>query len=57
MATFLHVLSVGVIYFLSEISAEDALKKVEKRNDDSSVSEARARYLQRKLQRQQNKVV
>ncbi|KAM9811375.1 putative ATP-dependent RNA helicase DHX40 isoform 1-T1 [Syngnathus typhle] len=41
----------------SEISAEDALKKVEKRNDENSVSDARVRYLQRKLQRQQNKVL
>ncbi|XP_077397848.1 putative ATP-dependent RNA helicase DHX40 [Festucalex cinctus] len=39
----------------SDISAEDAFKKVEKRNDESSVSDARARYLQRKLQRLQNK--
>ncbi|XP_077579197.1 putative ATP-dependent RNA helicase DHX40 isoform X1 [Stigmatopora nigra] len=41
----------------SELSVEDALKKVEKRNDEGSVSDARARYLQRKMQRQQNKVV
>ncbi|XP_057695988.1 probable ATP-dependent RNA helicase DHX40 [Corythoichthys intestinalis] len=41
----------------SDLSAEDALKKVEKRNDEGSVSEARARYLQRKMQRQQNKVL
>ncbi|XP_061637907.1 probable ATP-dependent RNA helicase DHX40 isoform X2 [Phyllopteryx taeniolatus] len=40
----------------SEVSGEDALKKVEKRNDESSISDARARYLQRKQQRQQNKV-
>ncbi|XP_061538468.1 probable ATP-dependent RNA helicase DHX40 isoform X1 [Phycodurus eques] len=41
----------------SEVSGEDALKKVEKRNDESSISDARARYLQRKQQRQQNKVL
>lgn len=31
-----------------EASDEEAMKKLEKRNDDSSVSDARARYLQRK---------
>ncbi|KAG5837573.1 hypothetical protein ANANG_G00240770 [Anguilla anguilla] len=35
----------------SEESAEDALKKLERRNDEASVSEARARYLQRKRER------
>lgn len=35
-----------------EASDEEAMKKLEKRNDDSSVSDARARYLQRKQQRQ-----
>ncbi|KAI5620744.1 putative ATP-dependent RNA helicase DHX40 isoform X1, partial [Silurus asotus] len=34
---------------------EDALKKVEKRNDESSITEARARYLQRKQNRLQTK--
>ncbi|KAG7281429.1 hypothetical protein CRUP_029878 [Coryphaenoides rupestris] len=34
---------------------EDVAKKLEKRNDEVSVSDARARYLQRKLERQQNK--
>uniref|UniRef100_A0A8K9X255 RNA helicase n=1 Tax=Oncorhynchus mykiss TaxID=8022 RepID=A0A8K9X255_ONCMY len=32
-------------------SAEDVFKKLEKRNDESSVSDARARYLQRKQER------
>ncbi|CAB1347908.1 unnamed protein product, partial [Coregonus sp. 'balchen'] len=36
-------------------SAEDAFKNMEKRNDESSVSNARARYLQRKQERQQGK--
>uniref|UniRef100_A0A8C7TWP9 RNA helicase n=1 Tax=Oncorhynchus mykiss TaxID=8022 RepID=A0A8C7TWP9_ONCMY len=36
-------------------SAEDVFKKLEKRNDESSVSDARARYLQRKQERQQGK--
>lgn len=35
-----------------EASTEEALKKLEKRNDDASVSDARTRYLQRKQQRQ-----
>ncbi|KAK7883197.1 hypothetical protein WMY93_029371 [Mugilogobius chulae] len=35
-----------------EASAEEALKKLEKRNDEASVSDARARYLQRKQQKQ-----
>lgn len=39
----------------SEVSDEDAMKKLEKRNDETTVSEARARYLQRKQQRQQSK--
>ncbi|CAB1348950.1 unnamed protein product [Coregonus sp. 'balchen'] len=39
----------------TEGSAEDAFKKLEKRNDESSVSDARARYLQRKQERQQGK--
>lgn len=40
---------------LPEVSDEDAMKKLEKRNDETTVSEARARYLQRKQQRQQSK--
>ncbi|KAM6946183.1 LOW QUALITY PROTEIN: putative ATP-dependent RNA helicase DHX40 [Aplochiton taeniatus] len=36
-------------------SEEDALKKIAKRNDERSVNDARARYLQRKLERQQSK--
>ncbi|XP_011606518.1 probable ATP-dependent RNA helicase DHX40 isoform X1 [Takifugu rubripes] len=39
----------------AEISAENVMKKLEKRNDETSVNEARARYIQRKLQRQQSK--
>ncbi|KAK5868435.1 hypothetical protein PBY51_009451 [Eleginops maclovinus] len=41
----------------AEISTEDAMKKVEKRNDETTVGDARARYLQRKQQRQQNKAL
>lgn len=40
-----------------EVSTVDAMKKLEKRNDETSVSDARARYLQRKQQRQQNKAL
>ncbi|KAG9348510.1 hypothetical protein JZ751_002246 [Albula glossodonta] len=40
----------------SDESAEEALKKMEKRNNETSVSEARARYLQRKKERRQGKV-
>ncbi|KAJ8403870.1 hypothetical protein AAFF_G00347380 [Aldrovandia affinis] len=40
----------------AEVSAEDSLKKMERRNDDTSVSEARARYLQRKQEKRQGKV-
>ncbi|XP_063060476.1 probable ATP-dependent RNA helicase DHX40 isoform X2 [Engraulis encrasicolus] len=36
-------------------SSEDASKKLEKRNDESSITDARARYLQRKQERQQGK--
>ncbi|KAL2095759.1 hypothetical protein ACEWY4_007907 [Coilia grayii] len=36
-------------------SSEDASKKLEKRNDEGSITEARARYLQRKQERQQGK--
>ncbi|XP_040902875.1 probable ATP-dependent RNA helicase DHX40 [Toxotes jaculatrix] len=38
-----------------EVSTEDIMKKLEKRNNEATVSDARARYLQRKQQRQQNK--
>ncbi|XP_062329887.1 probable ATP-dependent RNA helicase DHX40 isoform X2 [Osmerus eperlanus] len=38
-----------------EVSVEDTLKKLERRNDEGSVSDARARYLQRKQERQQSK--
>ncbi|KAM9317629.1 putative ATP-dependent RNA helicase DHX40 isoform 2-T2 [Pholidichthys leucotaenia] len=41
----------------TEDSAEGILKKMEKRNTKTSVSDARARYLQRKQQRQQNKAL
>ncbi|TKS81314.1 putative ATP-dependent RNA helicase DHX40 [Collichthys lucidus] len=40
-----------------EVSTEDIMKKLEKRNDETAVSDARARYLQRKQQRQQNKAL
>lgn len=33
------------------------MKKLEKRNNETSVNDARARYLQRKQQRQQNKAL
>lgn len=36
-------------------AVEDTAKKLEKRNDESSVNEARARYLQRKQNRLQRK--
>lgn len=39
----------------SEVSTEDAMKKLEKRNNETTLSDARARYLQRKQQRQQSK--
>ncbi|XP_017275570.1 probable ATP-dependent RNA helicase DHX40 [Kryptolebias marmoratus] len=38
-----------------EVSAEDVRKKLERRNDETTLSDARARYLQRKQQRQQSK--
>lgn len=47
--------SVCFFFNLPEVSDEDAMKKLEKRNDETTVSEARARYLQRKQQRQQSK--
>ncbi|XP_068601474.1 probable ATP-dependent RNA helicase DHX40 [Brachionichthys hirsutus] len=40
-----------------EVSPESVMKKLEKRNDEVAVSDARARYLQRKQQRQQSKAV
>ncbi|KAM9733908.1 putative ATP-dependent RNA helicase DHX40 [Menidia menidia] len=40
-----------------ESSSEDLMKKLEKRNNDATVSDARARYLQRKQQRQQSKAL
>ncbi|XP_068173354.1 probable ATP-dependent RNA helicase DHX40 isoform X2 [Antennarius striatus] len=40
-----------------EDSTESVMKKLEKRNDEAAVSDARARYLQRKQQRQQSKAV
>lgn len=49
--------SVFVFFNLPEVSDEDAMKKLEKRNDETTVSEARARYLQRKQQRQQSKAL
>ncbi|XP_051891755.1 probable ATP-dependent RNA helicase DHX40 isoform X2 [Pristis pectinata] len=38
----------------SEQTLEEALRKLEKRNDEKSISDARARYLQRKLDKSQN---
>ncbi|KAF7652999.1 hypothetical protein LDENG_00088980 [Lucifuga dentata] len=38
-----------------EVSTEDIMKKLEKRNNEATVSDARARYLQRKQQKQQSK--
>lgn len=46
-----------VLFFFSEVSTEDAMKKLEKRNNETSVSDARARYLQRKQQRQKSKAL
>nr|XP_046246280.1 probable ATP-dependent RNA helicase DHX40 [Scatophagus argus] len=40
-----------------EVSTEDVMKKLEKRNNETTVSDARARYLQRKQQRQQSKAL
>lgn len=62
--TFYSVRSVTLFYtgklidkfvLLPEVSVEEVIKKMEKRNDETSVSDARARYLQRKQQRQQSK--
>lgn len=41
----------------SEVSTEDVMKKLEKRNNETTVSDARARYLQRKQQKQQSKAL
>lgn len=41
--------------FPPEISVENVMKKLEKRNNEATVNEARARYIQRKQQRQQRK--
>ncbi|XP_062887097.1 probable ATP-dependent RNA helicase DHX40 [Mobula hypostoma] len=38
----------------SEEALEEVLRKLEKRNDEKSISDARARYLQRKLDKAQN---
>uniref|UniRef100_A0A3Q3WDQ4 RNA helicase n=1 Tax=Mola mola TaxID=94237 RepID=A0A3Q3WDQ4_MOLML len=38
-----------------EVCNEDAMKKLEKRNNETTISKARARYLQRKQQKQQSK--
>ncbi|KAM4567283.1 putative ATP-dependent RNA helicase DHX40 isoform 2-T2 [Odontesthes bonariensis] len=40
-----------------DVSAEDVVKKLDKRNNETTVGDARARYLQRKQQRQQNKAL
>nr|XP_020456101.1 probable ATP-dependent RNA helicase DHX40 [Monopterus albus] len=40
-----------------EVSTEDVMKKLEKRNNEATVSDARARYLQRKQLRQQSKAL
>ncbi|XP_075956023.1 putative ATP-dependent RNA helicase DHX40 [Anarhichas minor] len=40
-----------------EVSTEDVVKKLEKRNNETTVGDARARYMQRKQQRQQNKAL
>ncbi|KAM6933754.1 putative ATP-dependent RNA helicase DHX40 [Xenentodon cancila] len=40
-----------------EVSTEDVMKKLEKRNNETTVSDARARYLQRKKERQQSKAL
>lgn len=53
-----HCLYGRVIHYcflISEVSTEDAVKKLEKRNNETTVSDARARYLQRKQQREQSK--
>lgn len=44
-------------FCLSEVSTEDVMKKLEKRNNETTVSDARARYLQRKQQKQQSKAL
>ncbi|KAM6931752.1 putative ATP-dependent RNA helicase DHX40 isoform 2-T2 [Lycodopsis pacificus] len=40
-----------------EVSTEDVVKKLERRNNETTVGDARARYQQRKQQRQQNKAL
>uniref|UniRef100_A0AAQ5XQY0 RNA helicase n=1 Tax=Amphiprion ocellaris TaxID=80972 RepID=A0AAQ5XQY0_AMPOC len=40
-----------------EVSTEEVMKKLEKRSNETTVSDARARYLQRKQQRQQSKAL
>lgn len=45
------------IVLFSEVSTEDVMKKLEKRNNETTLSDARARYLQRKQQRQQSKAL
>lgn len=46
-----------LLLILSEVSTVDVMKKLEKRNNETTVSDARARYLQRKQQRQQSKAL
>ncbi|XP_034023852.1 probable ATP-dependent RNA helicase DHX40 isoform X2 [Thalassophryne amazonica] len=41
----------------SDVRKEDVTKKLEKRNNETTVNDARARYLQRKQQRQQSKTI
>uniref|UniRef100_A0A8C7YHV7 RNA helicase n=1 Tax=Oryzias sinensis TaxID=183150 RepID=A0A8C7YHV7_9TELE len=40
-----------------DVLNEDAMKKLEKRNNEATVSDARARYLERKKQREQSKAL
>lgn len=44
-------------FFVSEVSSEDVMKKLEKRSNETTVRDARARYLQRKKDRQQSKAL
>lgn len=55
-STVLNWQGFGCTCTVSAESAEDALKKIEKRNDENSITEARARYMQRKQERQGKKV-
>ncbi|XP_074536580.1 putative ATP-dependent RNA helicase DHX40 [Halichoeres trimaculatus] len=41
----------------SEVPAVDAMKKLDKRNNETTVNDARARYLQRKQQREKSKAL